>query len=82
MSAPFEPGMSRELTIVSTADDSAGNIIPIFRTSSHCRVLAVSWSGVSAELINERLSTRRAVGWAISMHLNTTRRHPLGMAIG
>ncbi len=28
MSAPFEPGMSRELTIVSTADDSARKFYP------------------------------------------------------
>ena len=56
MGSPFEPGMSRELTVVSTQEDSARrfyqNLPDVFATPC----LGGLMERVSAELINERLN--------------------------
>ena len=80
MSSPFEPGMSRELTVVSTQEDSARrfyqNLPDVFATPC----LGGLMERVSAELINEHLNPgEQSVG--ISMNLKHTAATPLGMAI-
>lgn len=80
MTSPFEPGMSRELEIVSTPEDSArrfyANLPDVFATPC----LGGLMERVSAELINELLSPgEQSVG--ISMNLKHSAATPLGMAI-
>jgi fluoroacetyl-CoA thioesterase len=80
MSSPFEPGMSRELTVVSTQEDSARrfyqNLPDVFATPC----LGGLMERVSAELINERLNPgEQSVG--ISMNLKHSAATPLGMSI-
>jgi len=80
MSSPFEPGMSRELTVVSTQEDSARrfyqNLPNVFATPC----LGGLMERVSAELINEHLNPgEQSVG--ISMNLKHTAATPLGMVI-
>ena len=80
MSSPFVPGMSRELTVVSTQEDSArrfySNLPDVFATPC----LGGLMERVSAELINEHLNPgEQSVG--ISMNLKHTAATPLGMVI-
>ncbi len=80
MSSPFEPGMSRELTVISTQEDSARrfyqNLPDVFATPC----LGGLMERVSAELINERLNPgEQSVG--ISMNLKHSAATPLGMSI-
>ena len=80
MSSPFESGMSRELTVVSTQEDSARrfyqNLPDVFATPC----LGGLMERVSAELINERLNPgEQSVG--ISMNLKHSAATPLGMSI-
>lgn len=80
MSSPLQPGMSRELTIVSTQDDSArrfySNLPDVFATPC----LGGLMERVSAELINEHLDPgQQSVG--ISMNLQHLAATPLGMSI-
>lgn len=80
MSSPFQPGMTRELTVVSTVEDSArrfyANLPDVFATPC----LGGLMERVSAELINEHLeSGEQSVG--ISMALTHSAATPLGMTI-
>ncbi|SPF36196.1 Thioesterase superfamily [Syntrophobacter sp. SbD1] len=80
MSSAFEPGMSRELTVVSTQQDSArsfySNLPDVFATPC----LGGLMERVSAELIDERLNPgEQSVG--ISMNLSHLAATPLGMTI-
>ena len=76
MGSPFEPGMIRELKVVSTQEDSARrfyqNVPNVFGTPC----LGGLMERVSAELINERLNPgEQSVG--ISMNLKHTAATPL-----
>lgn len=80
MSSPLQPGMSRELTVVSTQDDSAqrfyANLPDVFGTPC----LGGLMERVSAELIDEHLNPgEQSVG--ISMNLRHIAPTPLGMTI-
>jgi len=80
MSSAFQPGMSRELTVVSTPEDSArrfyANLPDVFATPC----LGGLMERVSAELINEHLDPgEQSVG--ISMDLKHSAATPLGMKI-
>ncbi len=80
MSSPFQPGMSRELTIVSTPDDSARKFYPNLPDVFATPCLGGLMERVSAELINEHLKPgEQSVG--ISMDLKHSAATPLGMAI-
>jgi fluoroacetyl-CoA thioesterase len=80
MSSSFEPGMSRELRIVSTAEDSARRFYPHLPDVFATPCLGGLMERVSAELINERLSPgEQSVG--ISMNLKHSAATPLGMTI-
>jgi predicted thioesterase len=80
MSSPFEPGMSRELTVVSTHEDSARRFYPNVPDVFGTPCLGGLMERVSAELINERLNPgEQSVG--ISMNLTHTAATPLGMEI-
>ena len=80
MSSAFKPGMSRELKIVSTPEDSAkrfySNLPDVFATP----FLGGLMERVSAELMQEHLNPdEQSVG--ISMNLQHTAATPLGMMI-
>jgi fluoroacetyl-CoA thioesterase len=80
MSSPFQPGMSRELTVDSSQKDSARhfyqNLPDVFGTP----FLGGLMERVSAELINEHLNPgEQSVG--ISMNLKHLAATPLGMKI-
>ena len=80
MSSPFEPGMSRELKIVSRPEDSARRFYPNLPDVFATPMLGGLMERVSAELINERLDPgEQSVG--ISMNLKHTAATPLGMEI-
>jgi len=80
MSTPFEPGMSRELTVVSTQDDSARRFYPNLPDVFATPCLGGLMERVSAELINEHLNPgEQSVG--VSMNLKHTAATPLGMVI-
>lgn len=76
----FHPGMTRELQVVSTAEDSARRFYPHLPDVFATPCLGGLMERVSAELINEQLSPgEQSVG--ISMDLKHTAATPLGMAI-
>lgn len=80
MSSAFEPGMSRELTVVSTQQDSArhfySNLPDVFATPC----LGGLMERVCAELINEHLNPgEQSVG--VTMNLRHLAATPLGMTI-
>ncbi len=80
MSSAFEPGMSRELTVASSQQDSARtyyeNLPDVFATPC----LGGLMERVSAELINEHLAPgEQSVG--VSMNLRHIAATPLGMKI-
>jgi len=80
MSSAFKPGMSRELTVMSTADDSARRFYPNLPDVFGTPCLGGLMERVSAELINEHLNPgEQSVG--ISMDLKHTAATPLGMTI-
>jgi len=80
MSSPFQPGMSRELTIVSTQDDSARRFYPHLPDVFATPCLGGLMERVSAELINEHLNPgEQSVG--VSMNLKHTAATPLGMKV-
>ncbi len=80
MSSPFQPGMSHELKVVSTPDDSARRFYPNLPDVFATPCLGGLMERVSAELINEHLSPgEQSVG--ISMNLKHTAATPLGMTI-
>ncbi len=80
MSAAFQPGMSRELTVVSSAQDSARRFYPNLPDVFATPCLGGLMERVSAELINERLDPgEQSVG--ISMDLKHTAATPLGMKV-
>ncbi len=80
MSSPFQPGMSRELTVVSTHDDSARKFYPNLPDVFATPCLGGLMERVSAELINERVNPgEQSVG--ISMDLKHSAATPLGMSI-
>ncbi len=76
----FEPGMSRELIVVSTADDSARNFYANLPDVFATPCLGGLMERVSAELINEHLNPgEQSVG--ATMDLKHTAATPLGMII-
>lgn len=80
MSSPFHPGMTRELRVVTTREDSARsfyqNLPDVFGTPC----LGGLMERVSAELINEHLDPgEQSVG--VSMNLKHTAATPLGMSV-
>ncbi len=80
MSPPFQPGMSRELTVDSTPEDSARRFYPNLPDVFATPCLSGLMERVSAELINEHLNPgEQSVG--ISMNLKHTAATPLGMKI-
>ena len=80
MSSAFKPGMSRELKIVSTPEDSARRFYPNLPDVFATPCLGGLMERVSAELINEHLNPgEQSVG--ISMNLQHTAATPLGMMI-
>jgi fluoroacetyl-CoA thioesterase len=80
MSSLFEPGMSRELQVISTAEDSARRFYPNLPDVFATPCLGGLMERVSAELINEHLSPgEQSVG--ISMDLKHSAATPLGMTI-
>ena len=80
MSPPFQPGMSRELTVDSTQEDSARRFYPNLPDVFATPCLSGLMERVSAELINEHLNPgEQSVG--VSMNLKHTAATPLGMRI-
>jgi fluoroacetyl-CoA thioesterase len=80
MSLPFKPGMSRELQVISTAEDSARRFYPNLPDVFATPCLGGLMERVSAELINEHLNPgEQSVG--ISMDLKHSAATPLGMTI-
>lgn len=80
MSPPFQPGMSRELTVDSTQEDSARRFYPNLPDVFATPCLSGLMERVSAELINEHLNPgEQSVG--TSMNLKHTAATPLGMRI-
>lgn len=80
MSLSFQPGMSRELNIVSSPEDSARRFYPHLPDVFATPCLGGLMERVCAELINERLEPgEQSVG--ISMDLKHTAATPLGMEI-
>ena len=80
MSSAFKPGMSRELQIVSTQEDSARRFYPNLPDVFATPCLGGLMERVSAELINEHLNPgEQSVG--ISMNLQHSAATPLGMVI-
>ncbi len=80
MGAPFQPGMSRELTVDSTQEDSARHFYPNLPDVFATPRLGGLMERVSAELINEHLNPgEQSVG--ISMNLKHLAATPLGMKI-
>ncbi len=76
----FHPGMTRELQVVSTPEDSARRFYPHLPDVFATPCLGGLMERVSAELINEQLSPgEQSVG--ISMDLKHTAATPLGMTI-
>ncbi len=76
----FEPGMSRELSIVSTPEDSARKFYPNLPDVFATPCLGGLMERVSAELINEHLNPgEQSVG--ATMDLKHTAATPLGMKI-
>ncbi len=80
MSSPFQPGMSHELKVISTPEDSARRFYPNLPDVFATPCLGGLMERVSAELINERLNPgEQSVG--ISMNLQHSAATPLGMTI-
>jgi fluoroacetyl-CoA thioesterase len=80
MSSAFKPGMSRELQIISTQEDSARRFYPNLPDVFATPCLGGLMERVSAELINEHLNQgEQSVG--ISMNLQHSAATPLGMVI-
>ncbi|MCE5333647.1 MAG: thioesterase family protein [Desulfobacteraceae bacterium] len=80
MSSPFQVGMSRELKVVSTPDDSARRFYPNLPDVFATPCLGGLMERVCAELINEHLTPgEQSVG--ISMNLKHSAATPLGMSI-
>ncbi len=80
MSSAFQPGMSRELKVVSTPEDSARRFYPHLPDVFATPCLGGLMERVSAELINEHLNPgEQSVG--VSMNLKHTAATPQGMAI-
>ena len=80
MSSPFEPGMHRELTVVTTPEDSARRFYPNLPDVFATPCLGGLMERVSAELINEHLNPgEQSVGFTMNLkHMAAT---PLGMSI-
>jgi len=80
MSTPFQAGMSRELKIKSSPEDSAQRFYPNLPDVFATPMLGGLMERVSAELINEHLEPgQQSVG--ISMNLQHSAATPLGMEI-
>ena len=80
MSLPFHPGMSRELKVVTTQDDSARRFYPNLPDVFGTPCLGGLMERVSAELINEHLDPgEQSVG--ISMNLKHSAATPIGMTV-
>jgi predicted thioesterase len=80
MASPFKPGMTRELQVVSTPEDSARRFYPNLPDVFATPCLVGLMERVSAELISENLSPgEQSVG--ISMDLKHSAATPLGMTI-
>lgn len=80
MSSPFHPGMTRQLTVVTTQEDSARRFYPNLPDVFGTPCLGGLMERVSAELINEHLNPgEQSVG--ISMNLKHSAATPIGMAV-
>jgi len=80
MSSPFRPGMSRELTVVTTREDSARRFYPNLPDVFGTPCLGGLMERVSAELIDEHLNPgEQSVG--ISMNLKHSAATPIGMGV-
>ncbi|MGC9966198.1 MAG: thioesterase family protein [Syntrophobacteraceae bacterium] len=80
MESPFHPGMSRELTVVTTQEDSARRFYPNLPDVFGTPCLGGLMERVSAELINQHLNPgEQSVG--ISMNLKHSAATPIGMTV-
>ena len=80
MGSPFHPGMSRELTVVTTQEDSARRFYPNLPDVFGTPCLGGLMERVSAELINQHLNPgEQSVG--ISMNLKHSAATPIGMTV-
>lgn len=80
MSSPFHPGMSRELKVVTTQEDSARRFYPNLPDVFGTPCMGGLMERVSAELINEHVNPgEQSVG--ISMNLKHTAPTPIGMTV-
>lgn len=80
MSSPFQPGMTHELSVKTSPEDSAQKFYPHLPDVFATPFLAGLMERVSAELINRHLQPgEQSVG--ISMNLKHTAATPLGMEV-